>query len=178
MKKNLPRASLHESFSTIRRFGQNKAPDKQTLLPRPVRHPTLSAKLREQWVEPATPSRNPRMGRSACFIALLLATSAVGPARGQHVVVPAPPGYAINPPGSDSPLQRQILGNYRSNLRQLQRELAAQNPSGLSRQQLDVMHQLNTVNSALSAAPARPAAPSVTAPLAAVVAPPVAAPFR
>ena len=79
------------------------------------------------------------MGRSAFCLAALLA-AAIGPARGQPVVVPAPPGYAITPPASDSPLQQQMLRNYRSDLQQTQRELAAQNPSGVSREQLDVAH--------------------------------------
>ena len=57
------------------------------------------------------------------------------------------------PPASDSPLQQQILRNYRSDLQQTQRELAMRNPSGLSREQLEVTHQLNAVNSALHTPP-------------------------
>jgi hypothetical protein len=113
------------------------------------------------------------MGRFVCCVAALLVAAALAPAGAQTVVVPASPGYPLNPPASDSPLQQQILRNYRSDLQQTQRELAAQNPSGLSREQLDVAHQLNTVNSALTPVPAWPAPPPVTAP-----AVPVAAPFR
>ena len=75
--------------------------------------------------------------------------------------VPAQPGYATNPPVADSPLQQQIMRNYRTDLQQAQRELAVQNPSGLSREQLDVTHQLNTVNS--DADPVPPAAPMAPA---------------
>ncbi len=109
------------------------------------------------------------MCRSVFCIAALLAAAGLAAARAQPVAVPAPPGYAINPPVTDSPLQQQILRNYRSDLQQTQRELAVRNPSGASREQVDVMHQLNTVNSSLTPVPALPA----TAPAA-----PEAAPFR
>jgi hypothetical protein len=83
-------------------------------------------------------------------------------AHAQFVPVPAQPGYATNPPVADSPLQQQIMRNYRTDLQQTQRELAVQNPSGLSREQLDVTHQLNSLKSPLTAPPAAsmtPAAP-------------------
>ena len=69
--------------------------------------------------------------------------------------MPPPPSYAINPPVSDSPLQQQILRNYRSDLLQTQRELTVQNPSGVNREQIEVTRQLNAVN---------PALPQTTAP--------------
>jgi hypothetical protein len=99
------------------------------------------------------------MGRLVFCIMALLAAAPVT-AHAQFVSVPPPPGYAMNPP-ADSPLQQQILRNYRSDLLQTQRDLALQNPSGLSRDQLDVARQLNTVNSALI--PASPS-PTITAP--------------
>jgi hypothetical protein len=100
------------------------------------------------------------MGRLVfCTMALLAAAPVM--AHAQFVSVP-PPGYAMNPP-ADSPLQQQILRNYRSDLLQTQRDLALQNPSGLSRDQLDVARQLNTVNSALIPSPTM-TAPTVTAP--------------
>jgi hypothetical protein len=110
------------------------------------------------------------MGRLVLCAVALLAIAPVA-VRAQLVSVPAPPGYAMSPSASDSPLGQQILRNYRSDLQQTQRELAARNPSGLSREQLDVTHQLNTVNSALNPALAPPA--PVTAPGA-----PGPAPFR
>jgi hypothetical protein len=64
-------------------------------------------------------------------------------------IVPAPPYYSMNPidPGApQTPLQQQILQNYRSQLRQSQREMIQQNPSGLSREQLEVGRQLNMLN--------------------------------
>ena len=112
------------------------------------------------------------MGRSLFCVAVLL-VAALAAARAQPVPVPAPPSYPLNPPASDSPLQQQVLRNYRSDLQQTERELMARNPSGLSREQLDVTHQLNTVNSALTPVPALPVAPAPT-----VTAPAIPAPFR
>jgi hypothetical protein len=89
-----------------------------------------------------------------CAVALLAAVPVM--ARAQSGSVPPPPGYAINPPASDSPLQQQILRNYRSDLLQIQRDLTAQNPSGLSRDQIEVTRQLNAVNPALTPAPPAP----------------------
>jgi hypothetical protein len=77
--------------------------------------------------------------------------------RAQSVSLPPPPpSYPINPPASDSPLQQQILRNYRSDLLQTQRELNVQTPSGLSRDQIEVTRQLNAVNPALAPAPPLP----------------------
>jgi hypothetical protein len=107
-------------------------------------------------------------------VALMAAVAPVA-ARAQFVAVPSAPGYATNPPVANSPLQQQILRNHRSALQQTQRELAVRNPSGLSREQLDVTHQLNTLNSALNPAPLSP----MTAPAAPALAPGLApAPFR
>jgi hypothetical protein len=116
------------------------------------------------------------MGRLVFCAIALLAVATVA-ARAQFVSAPAPPDYAMNPSASGSPLQQQILRNYRSDLRQTQRELAARNPSGLSREQLDVTHQLKAVNSALNPALPSPKTPPITSP----VIPPGApgpAPFR
>jgi hypothetical protein len=106
------------------------------------------------------------MGRLVFCLVALLAAAPVA-AHAQLVRVPAAPGYATNPPVADSPLQQQILRNYRSDLQQTQRELAVQNPSGLSREQLDVTHQLNTVNSALTPPPlsGTTMAPAATVPI-------------
>lgn len=98
------------------------------------------------------------MRRIVCCIVALLATAAPVAARAQLVPVPAAPGFATNPV-SDSPLQQQILRNYRSDLQQTQRELAMRNPSGLSREQIDLTHQLNAVNSALHPMPPSPLTP-------------------
>jgi hypothetical protein len=46
-----------------------------------------------------------------------------------------------------SPLQQQIQQDYRSNLLSAQHELSQSNPSGLSRQQITIGHQLNDYNS-------------------------------
>ena len=107
-------------------------------------------------------------------LSLFITLLAVAPiaAHAQSVRVPPAPGYATNPPAADSPLQQQMLRNYRSDLLQTQRELVVQNPSGLSREQLDVMHQLNTVNSA----PAATMTPAT--PLSVPGSVPLAAPFR
>ncbi len=60
--------------------------------------------------------------------------------------------HAINPNLSlstrpRSPLQQQIQQDYRSNLLSAQRELSQSSPSGLSRQELAIGHQLNDYNS-------------------------------
>ena len=85
-----------------------------------------------------------------CAVALLAAVPVV--AHAQSGSLPPPPSYAINPPVSDSPLQQQILRNYRSDLLQTQRELTVQNPSGVNREQIEVTRQLNAVNPALTPA--------------------------
>jgi hypothetical protein len=81
-------------------------------------------------------------------IALAAAGAPVG-ASAQTGIVPAPPYYAISPGGSPaSPVQQQVLENYRIQLQQTQRELLQQNPSGLGREQIEVTHQLNLYNAA------------------------------
>jgi hypothetical protein len=60
--------------------------------------------------------------------------------------------HAINPNLSlsarpTSPLQQQIQQDYRGNLLSAQRALSQANPSGLSRQQMAIEHQLNEYNS-------------------------------
>jgi hypothetical protein len=119
---------------------------------------------------PAAPPTVALLSVTLLSVTLLAATPVA--AHAQSVRLPAEPGYATNSPVADSPLQQQILRNYRSDLLQTQRELAGQNPSGLSREQLDVMHRLNAVNSALIPAP------PATMPPAAPGAAPMAAPFR
>jgi len=89
-----------------------------------------------------------------CAVALLAAVPVA--ARAQSGSVPPPPNYAINPPVSGSPLQQQILRNYRSDLLQTQRELTLQNPSGVNREQIEVTRQLNAVNPALPPTPTPP----------------------
>ena len=109
----------------------------------------------------------------ALLIGVLLAAASVA-VHAQLVRVPAAPGYATNPPVVDSPLQQQLLRNYRSDLQQTQRELAVQDPSGLSREQLDVTHRLNTMNAAPTPPPAAAMTPQT--PFAAPGAVPFAAP--
>jgi hypothetical protein len=60
--------------------------------------------------------------------------------------------HAINPSLSlstrpTSPLQQQIQQDYRSNRLSAQRELSQSNPSGLSRQQITIGHQLSDYDS-------------------------------
>ena len=76
---------------------------------------------------------------------------------------PAPPYYAMDPhapmtPSANSPVQQQIIENYRTQLLQSQRGLAQQNPAGTSPAQLDVNHQLNQYNSAPPLSSSSPAA--------------------
>ena len=77
---------------------------------------------------------------------------------------PAMPYYAMDPkspltPRAASPVQQQMLENYRSQLLQAQRDSLQQNPSGLGRDQLQLGNQLNTFNG-----PAAMTPPSVAAP--------------
>jgi hypothetical protein len=63
-------------------------------------------------------------------------------------LLPNPPYYAINPnqpfaPSPQSPVQQQVLENYRTQLLQTQREMLQQNPPGLSRDQIEVNRQVN-----------------------------------
>jgi|SRR5882672_296687 len=64
---------------------------------------------------------------------------------------PMPHLHAINPSLSlsarpVSPLEQQMQQDYRSNLLGAQRDLSQSNPSGLSRQQIAIGHQLDGYN--------------------------------
>src|SRR5436309_5619525 len=79
-------------------------------------------------------------------------------------LVPNRPYYATNPnqplaPSPQNPAQQQVLENYRTQLLQTQREMLQQNPSGLSRDQVEVGRQLNTYYPSYN-----PATPAYTAP--------------
>ena len=56
------------------------------------------------------------------------------------------PNMSLSSPAT-APVQQQMRENYRSQLQQEQRELLRQNPSGLSRDQIEIQHQLNDYNS-------------------------------
>ena len=78
---------------------------------------------------------------SAC----LASTSVVAQQRGTE---PPLQLHAVNPSLSlsapaTSPVQQQMQQNYASQLMAAQRDLLQQNPSGLSRQQLAIGHELN-----------------------------------
>jgi hypothetical protein len=86
---------------------------------------------------------------SFSLIALLLAALSIVPAAAQsrggvaHV-----PMHAINPSISlsapaTSPLQQQMQDDYATQLMQSQRDLLLQNPSGTTRQELAIGHELN-----------------------------------
>ena len=92
-----------------------------------------------------------KMKTAVPAIALLSLAAATRPAAAQSAILPAPPYYAMTPsmpltPTAQSPVQQQILQNYRSQLQATQRDLLQQNPSGLGRDQLDIAHQLNSYN--------------------------------
>jgi len=79
------------------------------------------------------------------FAALPACAQRIGGASMPHL-------HAINPSLSlstrpTSPAQQQIQQDYRSNLLSAQRELSQSNPSGLSREQITIGHQLNDYNS-------------------------------
>jgi len=57
------------------------------------------------------------------------------------------PNLSFSAPAA-SPVQQQIQENYRTQLLQQQRDLLRQDPSGLSREQIDIQHQLSIYNSA------------------------------
>ena len=61
------------------------------------------------------------------------------PGLGSHVVNR---NMSLSAPAT-SPLQQQIQQNYATQLMGAQRELLQQNPSGLSRQELAIGHELN-----------------------------------
>ena len=100
------------------------------------------------------------MGRAAALAIAFVTVS--GAAWGQ--VPPATPYYAIDPtsplsPRAASPVQQQVLENYRTQLLQAQRDSLQQNPSGLGPNQLQIGNQLNGFNG-----PATMVPPSATAP--------------
>lgn len=103
------------------------------------------------------------MVRAAVLAIALAATSSA--ASGQ--VTPAPPYYAMDPtslltPRAASPVQQQMLENYRTQLLQSQRDSLQQNPSGLGRDQLQLGNQLNTFNGPAAMTP--PTMPMPTPP--------------
>lgn len=55
------------------------------------------------------------------------------------------PNMSLSYPAT-SPVQQQMRENYRSQLQQERRELLQQNPSGLSRDQIEIQHELNNYN--------------------------------
>ncbi len=88
-------------------------------------------------------------------VLLLVIAVAAGPvaASAQTGILPSPPYYAMSPgsspsPSGPSPVQQQVLENYRIQLQQTQREMLQQNPSGLGRDQIEVTRQLNLYNAA------------------------------
>jgi hypothetical protein len=95
------------------------------------------------------------MWRIALTIAPLLVPL---PALAQATVVPAPPYYAMEPtmpltPSARSPVQQQILENYRTQLQAIARDLLQQNPSGLGAAQLAIGRRLNAIGPGAIAAP-------------------------
>src|SRR5438067_9258136 len=112
---------------------------------------------------------------------LVIALAAAGVplrASAQTGIVPAPPYYAMSPGISPaSPVQQQVLENYRIQLQQTQREMLQQNPSGLGREQIEVTHQLNLYNARPPTTYTAPSpAPSRAPPEAYYLAPPVVDP--
>ncbi|HEX6442546.1 MAG TPA: hypothetical protein VF007_10190 [Stellaceae bacterium] len=82
------------------------------------------------------------MVRPVLFSIALLA--AVLPAAAQPALNP---NMSLSAPAS-APVQQQMRENYRSQLQQERRELMQQSPSGLSRDQIEIQHQLDLYNSA------------------------------
>jgi hypothetical protein len=82
-------------------------------------------------------------------LALIVASLAAGPLAAQQLgSTPRLGSHAVNPSLSlsapaTSPLQQQIQQNYATQLMGAQRDLLQQNPSGLSRQELAIGHELN-----------------------------------
>jgi hypothetical protein len=89
------------------------------------------------------------------LLAAAIATSvslAALPSFAQHIGgAPVPHLHAINPSLSlsarpTSPVQQQTQQDYRSNLLSTQRDMLQSNPSGLSREQIAIGHQLDGYN--------------------------------
>ena len=96
--------------------------------------------------------------------ALLIVMAAAPVMAFAQAPLPNPPYYATNPnqpfaPSPQSPVQQQVLENYRTQLLQTQREMLQQNPSGLSRDQIEVNRQVNAFTPSYN-----PANPGYTAP--------------
>ncbi|HTV89072.1 MAG TPA: hypothetical protein VME41_08660 [Stellaceae bacterium] len=124
-----------------------------------------------------------KMWRIALSVALLPAALPPAFAR-MATVVPPTPYYAMEPtrpltPTARSPVQQQILENYRIQLLEAQHDLSLQAPSGLGPARLQVNRQLNAMGPGaipLSPAAAAPAPSFNPTPFAAAGALP-AAPF-
>jgi hypothetical protein len=99
--------------------------------------------------------RRPEMTRLAVLAAAMAAAVSFAPlaATAQRAgALGAPHLHAVNPSlslstRSTSPLQQQIQQDYRTSLLSAQRDLSQSNPSGLSRQQISIGHQLDDYNS-------------------------------
>lgn len=99
------------------------------------------------------------------YLAFALLTIGPAAAGARAAALPATPYYAMPAyptQQTGSPVQQQIIENYRTQLLQAQRA-ARQNGSALDRRQLDIERRLNAANSAPNPTPlpARPAAPSL-----------------
>jgi hypothetical protein len=88
--------------------------------------------------------------KSLVYLSLvpLLAALASGPVAAQQRGVVSQPGHGVNPSLSLSapattPLQQQMQDDYAAQLRATQRDLLQRNPSGLTRQELAIGHELN-----------------------------------
>jgi len=66
------------------------------------------------------------------------------PAAGQPALNP---NLSLSAPAT-APVQQQMRENYRTQLLQERQDLLQQNPSGLSRDQIEIQHQLDLYNSA------------------------------
>ena len=67
----------------------------------------------------------------------------------QRGIMPHVQSHAINPSlslsaPSTTPLQQQMQDDYATNLMSSQRQLLRQNPSGVSRQEMAIGHELNS----------------------------------
>lgn len=79
------------------------------------------------------------------YSALALLLALAGPAAARplgHALHSPNPSLSLSPSGG-SPVQQQIQSDYATQLQGQQRDLLQQNPSGLSRDELSVGHQLN-----------------------------------
>jgi hypothetical protein len=93
-----------------------------------------------------------RPALAAVAIATVMSFAPVVAAAQRIGTSPMPHLHAINPSISlsarpASPLQQQIQQDYRTNLLAAQCDLSQSNPSGLSRQQIAIGHQLDEYNS-------------------------------